>query len=234
MKDALIFFILFCFFLFVNAGNLTFKVNESVGAIDSIKIDGDTRNMNWVLQENQEKWITKTDLWGLGRISTRDVFGYNKSFTWQTPIKQKSGKDYQESVYQAGDITISVSRKAIDGNILEEYTFTNNSYAPINITDLSINTPFNDNYTETPESTLNERCHAHIWAEGGNSAYVCALNIGANAPHVGLVRGRTNLQNETFPNLCIQCTGQQIEVGLLRGRANTKNQTFPISKAGQT
>ncbi len=187
MRTTLFFFLTFAILSSVSASNLTFKVNENVGAIESIRVDGDTRDMNWVLAENQEKWITKTDLWGLGRISTRNVFGYNKSFTWQTPIKQKSGKDYQESVYQAGDITISVSRKAIDGNILEEYTFTNNSYAPINITDLSINTPFNDNYTETPESTLNERCHAHIWAEGGNSAYVCALNIGANAPHVGLV-----------------------------------------------
>ncbi len=173
---------------FSYAQAIKFETLKENGAINAIKIDGDKRNMNWVLAKGQKRYIKPNDLWGLGRFTQRDIFGYEKTFSWNTPksVSVNSVQSFQKSVYREGALEITVLRENKNGNLVESYLFQNISDSKIDISDIAINTPFNDNY-DSAEVCVNGRAHAHIWAEGGNSAYVCAINMGANAPHLGLV-----------------------------------------------
>lgn len=71
--------------------------------------------------------------------------------------------------------------------VFERYTFTNISGAPLftSLKDIAIYTPFNDDYCGAEECTV-RRCHAHIFCGGGVS-WVCALRMGGEPPHLGLV-----------------------------------------------
>ncbi len=83
------------------------------------------------------------------------------------------------------DIEVKSQR---NGDIVkEEYIFTNNTGKDIftRLTDIGIYTPFNDDYTTAAECMTN-KCHTHIWC-GGETAYIMALRMGGEAPHLGLV-----------------------------------------------
>ncbi len=53
------------------------------------------------------------------------------------------------------------------------------------LSNIDINTPFNDNYPDAATCMTN-RAHAHIWA-GGNAAYINAIRMGDITPHMGLM-----------------------------------------------
>lgn len=84
-------------------------------------------------------------------------------------------------------IAVTVDTKREGDIVRERYTFTNISDKDIftTRTDIGIYTPFNDDYASS-EVCVNNRCHTHIWC-GGNVSYVCALRMGGEAPHLGLV-----------------------------------------------
>ena len=48
--------------------NVDFAINESTGAITSLKVRGDSRDMNWILATDgsQYEWIGEDYGWGLG------------------------------------------------------------------------------------------------------------------------------------------------------------------------
>ncbi|MGN0149711.1 MAG: six-hairpin glycosidase [Clostridia bacterium] len=71
--------------------------------------------------------------------------------------------------------------------ITEEYVFTNTSNNDIftSLTDISIYTPFNDDYKDS-QTCMTSRCHTHIWC-GDDISYVMALRMNGEAPHLGLV-----------------------------------------------
>ena len=52
--------------------------------------------------------------------------------------------------------------------------------------DISIYTPFNDDYTCGAKACMTTKCHTHIWC-GENISYVMCLRMGGEAPHLGLV-----------------------------------------------
>ena len=75
-----------------------------------------------------------------------------------------------------------------DGDIVrEEYVFTNTTSKTVftSLRDISIYTPFNDDYTDSATCVTN-RCHTHIRC-GENISYIMALRMGGDAPHLGLV-----------------------------------------------
>ncbi len=173
--------------IFSYAQSIKFETLKENGAINAIKIDGDARDMNWVLSKGQKRYIKQDDLWGLGHFTQRDIYGYEKSFSWKTPMRVSGiGTNRQQSVYREGSLEVTVIRDVKDGTLIESYLFKNISEANVDVFDIAINTPFNDNY-DSAEVCVNGRAHAHIWADGGNSSYVCSINMGANAPHLGLV-----------------------------------------------
>ena len=83
------------------------------------------------------------------------------------------------------EVSVKSERKA--DKVIETYIFTNTSGKDIftSLCDISIYTPFNDDYPDV-EICMTNRCHTHIWC-GDNVSYVMALRMGGEAPHLGLV-----------------------------------------------
>ena len=181
LVGSILMYALFCF-----GQNIKYNVDELSGALNSISIENDYRNMNWVLHVGQKRFIKSEDLWGLGCFTKTDIYGFSKKVSWLKPDKISTTGNSNTSIYSAEGVNIKVSRKIENGNLVETYSFKNTTPAKLKISDIAVNTPFNDNYDKS-DVCLNGRTHAHIWADGGNSAYVCAINMGGNAPHLGLV-----------------------------------------------
>ena len=89
------------------------------------------------------------------------------------------------TVHHADGLTVKKSVRSQDGDIIETYTLTNSCGTTMTYDGVEIFTPFNDNYPDA-ETCTTSRCHAHIWA-AGEASYVCALRMGAKAPHVALM-----------------------------------------------
>ena len=94
---------------------------------------------------------------------------------WGT-VKCPKGISVKKTSSQSGDI------------ITERYTFTNTTDKDIftSLKDISIYTPFNDDYTCGAKACMTTKCHTHIWC-GENISYVMCLRMGGEAPHLGLV-----------------------------------------------
>jgi hypothetical protein len=84
-------------------------------------------------------------------------------------------------------IKFSVKSEMKNDTVIETYVFTNTSDKDIftSLRDISIYTPFNDDYPDA-KTCMTNRCHTHIWC-GDNISYVMALRMGGEAPHLGLV-----------------------------------------------
>lgn len=162
-----------------NVNKLIYAVNQITGGLDSIIVSGDSTNMNWLVKTDGEQypWVTNTNGWGLGYFTIAD-----KRYQWSEPIDIDADKTV---TYQCGDVVISINRKKCSDGLIESYNFKNIGSKSIILSDIGIFTPFNDNYPDA-KTCVDKRCHAHVWT-GGNTAYVCALRMGAYAPHLGLV-----------------------------------------------
>lgn len=90
-------------------------------------------------------------------------------------------------------IKCSVKSERNTDTIIETYVFTNTSDKDIftSLRDISIYTPFNDDYPNA-KTCMTNRCHTHIWC-GDNISYVMALRMGGEAPHLGLVLTKGSL-----------------------------------------
>lgn len=168
----------------VKAQKVNFTVNSKTGAIQSMNIDNDKQNMNWLIATDgsQYPWIKENYGWGLGYFTEVRRNQKNKLF-WNLPVSIK--QDGREVTYRVGDICILVERSMKGEDLIEEYTFRNDGTEEILLSDIGIYTPFNDNYPGA-QACINMRANAHIW-EGDNAAYVNATRMGGYAPHLGLV-----------------------------------------------
>ena len=163
------------------AQNIVYNIQPATGAIAELQISGDPTGMDWTLKadKSQYPWVTEKYGWGLGYLT---VNGTKEE--WQKPSSNPSSTA-GEVTYKAGDISISVKRKAIGDGFEESYTFTNNGNAKARLTGLGIYTPFNDNYPNAA-TCMKGRCNAHIWA-GGNAAYVELLRMSGQGDGIGLM-----------------------------------------------
>ena len=187
MKKNII--VLYTAFCCISAGlqaqKIAYRTNPETGALSRIAVENDLRNMNWALETDgsQYKWIGEKYGWGLGFFSlVRD--GDSTLRKWERPVEVKTSGGVSVSVYQAGDVRISVERKHAGNDLLEKYVFTNIGTTALLMADIGINTPFNDNYPDAA-TCMQARTNAHIW-EGGNAAYVNAMHQSGQAPHLGL------------------------------------------------
>ena len=161
---------------------INYRINKNTGAISSLKIQNDNRQMNWILETNnsQYEWVGEEYGWGLGNFY--QVSGSDTTVQeWKIPVKVENSK-YE---YRIGAIHISVNRVTKGNDLIEEYTFENIGNDTQKVIDIGINTPFNDNY---PDATIcmKARTNAHVWC-GKNTAYVNAMHMSNRAPHLGLV-----------------------------------------------
>lgn len=210
-------------FLFAENLPIEVKSNASTGALSELKIQGDERNMNWLVKTDgtQYPWIKENYGWGLGYFTV--VKGRESiKREWMTPAKIDF--DGMEVTYHEGDISIWVKRTCEQGDLVERYTFTNEGKVPVSIYDIGIYTPFNDNYPSAQEC-MNSRTNAHIW-EGGSAAYVNAVRMSDFAPHLGLVvtegaiksyeiweRGRSKANSHTRGVFALNLPDMQLKPG---------------------
>ena len=153
------------------------------GGVTRIRIENDPFRMNWMIAADQSQyhWIGKSYQWGLGSLLVTD--GENtETLTWT----QAERVDSNKAVYKLDSkIELTVTRSHDGNDFIEEYEFRNTSGRTLKLSQIDINTPFNDNYPDAATCMTN-RTHAHIWA-GGNAAYVNAIRMGHTAPHLGLM-----------------------------------------------
>lgn len=178
-----------CLLIAVNclsAGNfpVEMRINPSTGAISELTLKGDNRSMNWVVKTDgtQYPWVKDNYGWGLGYFTV--VKGRETvKREWRVPVE--ISPDGMKVLYREGDIRILIKREIKQGDLVEEYSFTNEGEEPVSLYDVAIYTPFNDNYPDA-QQCINSRAHMHIW-KGGSAAYVNAIRMGAFTPHLGLV-----------------------------------------------
>ncbi len=178
-----------CLLIAVNclsAGNfpVEMRINPSTGAISELTLKGDNRSMNWVVKTDgtQYPWVKDNYGWGLGYFTV--VKGRETvKREWRIPVE--ISPDGMKVLYREGDIRILIKREIKQGDLVEEYSFTNEGEEPVSLYDVAIYTPFNDNYPDA-QQCINSRAHMHIW-KGGSAAYVNAIRMGDFTPHLGLV-----------------------------------------------
>lgn len=178
-----------CLLIAVNclsAGNfpVEMRINPSTGAISELTLKGDNRSMNWVVKTDgtQYPWVKDNYGWGLGYFTV--VKGRETvKREWRIPVE--ISPDGMKVLYREGDIRILVKREIKQGDLVEEYSFTNEGEDPVSLYDVAIYTPFNDNYPDA-QQCINSRAHTHIW-KGGSAAYVNTIRMGDFTPHLGLV-----------------------------------------------
>ena len=121
---------------------------------NQIRIDGDA--MDWLLKTDgtQYQWVTEQYQWG-------------------------------KCYYQAnGGITVKSERRQDGDDLVETYTFTNQSKHKVTVRNIGIYTPLNDNYPDA-KTCMTSRCNVHIWP-GGKATYVNAMRMNGVGPHLGL------------------------------------------------
>ncbi len=84
-------------------------------------------------------------------------------------------------------IEATYTQEFIGDAIKETFVFTNVSERDIfpTLGQIGIYTPFNDDYIAS-DICIKARCHTHLFM-GDEVSYVCALRMGGEAPHLGLV-----------------------------------------------
>ena len=120
--------------------------------------------------ENNVWWQMKTD--------GSQYPWVTEQYRWGT-VRNADGLSVKSESHRQGD------------DVVEIYTLTNISGETRTFDGVEICTPFNDNYPDA-ETCITSRCHAHIWA-AGEASYVCAIRMGAKAPHMALMLTRGSL-----------------------------------------
>lgn len=160
------------------AKNILVECDSVTGAVNRMALSANP-SINWIIPSDgsQYGWVDAKYGWGLGRLKVN-----GKEFSWQTPVE----KSAMTAVYKVGDISVVVAKNYDEvGNLLETYRFTNLGNTAARLSDIAVNTPFNDNYPDA-KTCYEARCNAHIW-DGGGGAYVFCTMMGGQPGGLGLV-----------------------------------------------
>ncbi|KAL2843067.1 hypothetical protein BJX68DRAFT_278145 [Aspergillus pseudodeflectus] len=163
-------------------------VDPDSGALLSIVHPKDNASMSWISGPDNTPWQPPGSRWGLGYV---DWGSLHRTFWTKPHIRVED--DRMSAVYTLDGLKVDVTRKLDQrsGSLDECYAFTNTGDDPVTLNDratesFAIYTPFNDHYTTT-EDVLENRAHAHVWANGGASSWVKLTRMGLRGPHLGLV-----------------------------------------------
>ncbi|KAF5024585.1 hypothetical protein F66182_3348 [Fusarium sp. NRRL 66182] len=165
-------------------------IDDTTGAVTELKGNDSNVNMNWVSASSNAPWLPLGSRWGLGYADLGEDL-LHRTF-WTSPEITGDQKEVS-AVYEAGPLKLTISRELKDSGttFTERYVFTNQGNQTLDLaskgkTSLAIYTPFNDHYTNT-EDALASRSHAHVWANGGSSAWVKLDQMGGHGHNLGLV-----------------------------------------------
>jgi hypothetical protein len=176
----------------VSWGDATWHLQSdpASGVLLGIENGNDPHHMDWLRQpghwDKKRNWIAapfqqgESDLTGWGFVE------WNGHRLSQSKVVRTSEHSW-ESTAQSDGLKVTVIRKIDqEGDLAERYEFTNTGTNSLSLPmgSLSITAPFFDQYPESTTS-ITSRCNTHLWT-GGSSAWVNAVRIGAEAPHLGL------------------------------------------------
>lgn len=176
----------------VNSQKIQYNIDVETGAMTRLSIENDIRNMNWLqsVDRTQYKWVGKEYGWGLGSFCLNNDEEPTK---WQTPLKMYMADSKWITEYEVKNVKIQVTRFYEGDDLLEEYVITNHNTQKVDLRNIGINTPFNDNYPDAA-TCYRARTNAHVWT-GQNAAYVNAMHMSGNAPHLGLILTKGSIAN---------------------------------------
>lgn len=167
------------------------RLDPATGALVKIENQTDPHRMDWLRTPGRwdyRNWIPDTSpgartldgQWGLVSTAHTGLLHVAK-------IARLSDRAW-EAVYTSAVLTVTARRELdVNGDLVETYSFKNTGAVDLALPvgAVSIAAPFFDQYPDARES-LARRCHAHVWT-GGASAWINALRMGGEAPHLGLV-----------------------------------------------
>jgi len=166
------------------AQKIVYKTNPATDRITSLTIDGDMDFMDWLVKtdNSQYPWIDSQFEWGnVAHLDGSTVVGLN----------------------------VKVTRKMEGNDLVETYVLQNTGKHVIDLSQVQIYTPWNDNYPDA-ETCLTQRCHAHVWP-GERCAYTYALRMNGQGPHLAMM-----LEEGSIVNYAIN------QRGMDKGGSNTR------------
>ncbi|PSN63262.1 six-hairpin glycosidase [Corynespora cassiicola Philippines] len=166
-------------------------IDDDTGAIVELLDPKADIPRNWVSSPANAPWKPPGIQWGLGYFDGGPD-SLHRHF-WSDPNISCEGERTCTSSYTTGLLEVSIQRvTGSEGKTLTEtFAFKNIGNDKLNLSEdgrlsLAIFTPFNDHYTNTSDA-LENRSHAHIWANGGSTAWVKMSQMGGNDRDLGLV-----------------------------------------------
>ncbi|KAL2832220.1 hypothetical protein BJY01DRAFT_260296 [Aspergillus pseudoustus] len=173
---------------YMHSKDFRISIDPDSGALLSITHPKDNASMSWISGPDNTPWQPLGSRWGLGYV---DLGPLHRTF-WDSPHVRVED-DRMSAAYTLDGLKVDVTRKLDQrgGSLDECYMFTNTGNESVTLNDaaaesIAIYTPFNDHYTST-EDVLENRAHAHVWANGGASSWVKLTRMGLRGPHLGLV-----------------------------------------------
>lgn len=175
-------------FLFTD-GSWSFAIDPASGGLVRLSHGADSGEMNWLREAghwDRRTWVAEPSgaipmtAWGLVETNQTGLLHHARV--------SRSAENVWESVYEAPCLTVIVHRE-IDsaGALIERYTFTNTGPLTLQfpLGSVGISIPLFDQYPDAARS-LSARCHVHLWM-GEHSAWINAMRMGTQSPHLGLV-----------------------------------------------
>lgn len=148
------------------AHRMYYRMDTTTKMMTFMSMKDDPAIMNWIIPANGTiyPWIN------------------DKKYEWGTIKKDIPQGDKKISV------TTTMRRYLLGYNIVEEFTIENKSQVPVDISQLSICTPWNARYLSI-DSVKAKRCTVEVFqkSDGHEASCVKATRINGKGPHVGLV-----------------------------------------------
>lgn len=172
----------------LSSRNFNVDIDDTTGAVIGVADPKAKGNMNWVSAPGNVPWQPLGSRWGLG-FADLGAHLLHRSY-WTRPETSSNGHGKHASTYVSGPLELVVTR-SVGTTFIERYTFTNRGNSSLDLAStgeqsFSIYTPFNDHYTNTTDA-LQNRAHAHVWANGGSTAWVRMDQMGGHGRNLGLV-----------------------------------------------
>lgn len=149
------------------------------GLLVSLRHPRDLRGMDWVSEASPLPWGVPVTREG-GRLVACPPGVVERAEARGNTVR------FERSTIH-GVLTVRLEQGLRDGRLEQRFTWINTTPHPLDLAegDFGVRVPLPDNYPDAA-TCMDRRCNVHLWA-GGASAWICALRMGGEAPHLGLV-----------------------------------------------
>lgn len=166
-------------------------IDDHTGALVELADPQTSTARNWVGSSSNAPWQLAGSRWGLGYFDAGPS-SLHRHY-WDAAGVSCDNAGMCLSSYTAGALELSVERTT-SGRLqtfTEKYVFRNAGNESLDLASkgavsFAIYTPFNDHYTNTSDA-LQTRAHAHVWAQGGSTAWVKMSQMGGHDRDLGMV-----------------------------------------------